>query len=272
MYTAIIGAKWRFSGMKDYNEITAIWKNAKVYMPHVDAFYKLCQLDRYEMLHPLYPASLVFPLIMRILAHKKAPLTIFKTLNTRLQVYCYKPINHQSIMQIKCKTNELRIMRKGIELDLKTKIFVDDECVWECLHTFYYRGLYASSKPEKNTLPVLKDISNAPDICTWYLPENIGRRFVSVSGDSNGLHWSKLYAKIYGFKRDFAQPLHILPFALDQVLNFYDTPLKKIDIQFKGPVYYNHYVRVNGVQNDEQIRFNIYSEGNNKPCMVALLE
>ncbi len=111
-----------------------------------------------------------------------------------------------------------------------------------------------------------------PEIGTWFLPENKGWRFASVSGDSNGLHYSKVYAKMFGFNRDFAQPLLVIPRALDQVLQIFNRPLKKLDIQFKGPVYYNRNVSVHGCQLHDNFRFNIYNEGNMRPCMTAIVE
>ena len=252
-------------------KIRAVWEDVKIDPDHLKDFGQACGLPSHgQFLYPLYPLTLIYPLVLRVLGHRKAPLSIFRMLNTRLQVTSYRRIRVHEPLRIVCETGSLRIVPKGLELDLTSAVQAGDETVWESLHTLYYRGKFGEGHFSNFDQPELPPISEPKTLASWYLPDGIGFRFARISGDANGIHYSSLYARLFGFKKDFAQPLLILTRSLSCFLDFDPSRFRLLAL-FKGPVYYKSYVSLKGVSHGEGIRFDIYCEDNPRPSLSCQL-
>jgi hypothetical protein len=268
---AFYGISTRFKMGDRVPKIKAVWEDVKIDPGHLKDFEEVCGLlSHTEFLYPLYPLTLIFPLILRVLGHRKAPLTVFRTLNTKLQVTSHRRIGVHESLRILCETGSLRILPKGIELDLTSTVQTDHETVWESLHTFYYRGKFGEGDTSNLDRPELLAIPEPKTLASWYLPDGIGFRFGRISGDTNGIHYSSLYARLFGFKRDFAQPILVLTKSLNCLSDF-DTSRFRLLALLKGPVYYKSNVYLKGYPSEEGIRFDIYCEDNPKPSLSCQL-
>jgi hypothetical protein len=214
--------------------------------------------------------TFIYPIILRTLGHRKAPLSVFRMLNTRLQVTSHRRIGVHEPLRIVCETGSFRIAPKGLELDLTSAVQADHETVWESLHTFYYRGKFGEGNSSQSDQPEPPPISDRKTLASWYLPDGIGFRFARISGDANGIHYSSSYAKLHGFRRDFAQPLLILTRSLSCFSDFDPSRFRLLAL-FKGPVYYKSNVSVKGVSSEEEVRFDIYCEDNPRPSLSCQL-
>jgi hypothetical protein len=252
-------------------KIKAVWEDMKIDPDHLKDFGEVCGLPPHgESFYPLYPLTLIYPLVLRVLGHKKAPLSVFRMLNTRLEVTSHRRIGVDESLRVVCETGSSRIVPKGLELDLTSAVQTDHETVWESLHTFYYRGRFGEGNSSHFDQPELPPISEPKTLASWYLPGGIGFRFARISGDSNGIHYSSSYARLYGFKRDFAQPLLILSKSLSCFSDFDPSRLRLLAL-FKGPVYYKSNISLKGISTGEEIRFDIYCENNPKPSLSCYL-
>ncbi len=268
---AVLGMSAGFKMRNDMRRIRAMWENVDVNLAHLQAFKDICGLPpQTEYLHPLYPLTLGFPLIMRILGHKEAPLMLFRTLNTRLLVISHRRIGVHERLMVKCETGAPRIVAKGLEIDLSTVVQVGSEPVWQSLHTFFYRGNLGHPESSNGLSSELAVRSECNLWSSWYLPSRIGWRFAKISGDSNGIHYSSLYARIFGFKRAIAQPILTLTRSLNALPGF-DVPRFRLDTLLKGPVYYGSYVYIKGMAMQTGIRFDIHSGRNPRPSMCCEL-
>ena len=108
-------------------------------------------------------------------------------------------------------------------------------------------------------------------IAKWFLPGGNGFRFARISGDGNGIHYSKFYARLLGFKRDFAQPFPILGNAINHLINYEGNNTISLYVAFKGQFYYERNVTIKGIKTNNRNRFDIYSEGNDRPCINGIL-
>ncbi len=250
-------------------KIKAVWENVKIDPCHAKNFEEICGLlPHTEFFHPLYPVTLIFPFIIRILGHKKAPLSVFRTLNTKLQVTSHRRIGVHEPLTIICETGSLRIVPRGLEMDLSSMVQTGHETLWESLHTFYYRGKFGEANASDLNPMELSPIPEAKILASWYLPDGIGFRFGRISGDTNGIHYSRFYAKRFGFKRDFAQPTLVLTRSLNC---FPDLDMSKFRLValLKGPVFYRSNVHLKGAFSEEGIRFDIYCEDNPRPSVCC---
>ena len=268
---AVLGISAGFKIGNNTSRIRAKWEDVEVNPNHLKAFGDICGLPpQTEYFHPLYPLTLAFPLIMRILGHKKAPLTPFRTLNTRLLVNSHRRIETHERLSITCETGAVRIVTSGLEIDLSTAVRIGAESVWESLHTFFYRGNFGDPQASNNNSSELSVRSGCNLWSSWRLPNGIGWRFARISGDSNAIHYSSWYAKGFGFERAFAQPILILTKSLN-VLPDSDIPRFRLDTLLKGPVYYGSMVYIKGMTGQKGIRFDIHSGENPRPSMCCEL-
>jgi hypothetical protein len=268
---ALYGISTDFKSTDRVPKIRAVWEDVKIDSNHLKDFGEVCGLPPHgEFLYPLYPLTLIYPLVLRVLGHKKAPLSVFRMLNTRLQVASHRRIGVHEPLRILCGTGPSRVVPKGLELDFTSTVQTDHETVWESLHTFYYRGKFGQGDSSHFDQPELPPISEPKTLASWNLPDGIGFRFARISGDANGIHYSRSYARLHGFKRDFAQPLLILSKSLSCFPDFDPSRFRLLAL-FKGPVYYKSNVSLKGRSSGEGIRFDIYCDENPRPSLSCQL-
>ena len=266
--TALAGFSFGFDPAKPFVKISASLDNITPDPVRLAKFAEICGLSAGNQLPLIYPLTFIYPIVQMMLAHGKAPLALFKTLNTRMQIRQHRPIGANETIALHCEFAERRLVEKGLELDIQSEIRIEDKAVWENKITFYYRGNYG--QPDKSFQPrQMEAIPDAPETARWFLKGGVGKPFASLSGDGNPIHYMKWYARFSGFKRDFAQPLLILTKAVERMMTGYPANDLCLDVAFKGPVYYNAYVVLRNQSLAESSRFDIYSEGNDRPCICC---
>lgn len=185
----------------------------------------------------------------------------------------------------------MRIIPKGLELDIKSIISSKGENVWENITTYFYPGKFGPADASYSS-PRLDLINDAPVINKWYLPAKNRFRFARISGDTNGIHYVSFYARVMGFKRDFAQPIRVvakcvssLPIAhgikswLEElndscIISRPRTPAalpKELDFYLKGPVYYDNTLILKNIKTEKGNRFDLYCNDESKPAISGML-
>ncbi len=265
--SAIIGMSNSFNSSELLPEILAEIKGVTIDAKHLNRFNRICEIDNSD-LSVIYPFTLVYPLLQRILARKEAPLSMFRVLNTRLQVFQHRKIDMDEILDVCSILTGCCIREKGLEIFIKSVIKSNGEPVWENVQSFYYCGKFGIADTT-SIQPSFETVKNAPIIDEWLLPQGIGREFGKISGDGNPIHYSKKWAQMLGFKRDFAQPLLVLANSLSRLpkSNLKDT--MNIDAVLKGPVYYDSDVIIEGNTYEKNTRFDIYCGKNPRPCICG---
>jgi hypothetical protein len=230
---------------------------------------------------------------MRVLCSKEVPVSIFKVLNTRNSITMNRCISPDERLNIDCHNSEPRLVSKGLEIDIKSVISSGGENVWENITTYFYHGKFSSADVSYNA-PKLDPIDNAPIIKKWYFPAENRFRFARISGDTNGIHYGSFYARMMGFKRDFAQPIRVVAKCVSYLpqirtgiqswleeitsncfpsLNVAEpTGPMRLDFYLKGPVYYESTLTLKNIQIKNGNRFNLYCSGNDKPVICGILQ
>jgi hypothetical protein len=203
-----------------------------------------------------------------MLARKEAPLSLFVVLNSRMQIVQHRHIGLDEKFDVYCELAHHRLVEKGLEVEIKSSVKIAAETVWENTLTFYYRGKFGT--PDLTFAPPqFEPIPDAPEVARWFLPGNIGYSFAGISGDGNPIHYLRPYARLLGFKRDFAQPLLVLAGSLERLLQGSTEKSFCLDIAFKGPVYYENNVILKSAFASGIKRFDIYEERNPRPCICG---
>lgn len=264
------GKSRKFSPEEKIPEITATWKNVGINRKHLKGFSKICQTDDSNFIPSTYPLTLVCPLNLRILAEKKAPLSLFQALNTRCKIIQHREVKISEIMDIQSRLVKWRVLEKGLEVDLCSVIHIGNEIVWENTSTFYYRGRFG--KPDTDFKPSkFGTLSDAKQIAEWFLPSGTGFKFAKISGDTNPLHFMPRYSRRFGYKSDFAQPFHIIASSLKHLPEPEKGQPFCLEAEIKGPVYYNSGIVLKNTASTEYNRFDLYCQDNPRPCLSGRL-
>lgn len=252
----------------DALSLRASWHDIAIDDDHRRAFHAACGMAAETGSTILYPMTLAYPLILRMLSSKAAPMPLFRALNTRMRMQQYRPLHALRRPSMEAEVTVVRGVPKGLELDLQARMLVDGLPVWECAMTFFYRGHAkrdAAATPPDIDLRVTRSDIDA----SWYLPASGAMRFGRLSGDTNPIHYGKLYAKAFGFERDFAQPLLVLGQALSRLPAPPADRPQQLEARLKGPVYYERGLQMRGERHASGICFEVYCEPNPKPCICA---
>ena len=259
-----------FHGKESIPPITVKLDGIKINRAHLSRFNKISNIKNSEEISLIYPITIVFPFFQRILSLKQAPLSMFNVLGKKLEITQYRQIDLAEVLDIFCEISCVKIVSNGLEIDLSAVIEVEKETVWTATETFFYRGNFGEADTDVEDI-VFESIPKAKVIAKWFLPRGNGFRFARISGDGNGIHYSKFYAQLLGFERDFAQPFLILGNAINHLMNYEENNTISLYVAFKGQFYYERNVTIKGVKAESRNRFDIYSEGNDRPCINGVL-
>jgi hypothetical protein len=237
---------------------------------HLRDFHQICNIPPSPFLHIMYPYTLVYPYLMRVLCMKEMPISLFRSLNTRTSILMHRAIRHDERIDIDCCNSAQRIVPKGLEIDMKCTVASGGKTVWENITTYFYPGKFGGVDPSYST-PKLDAIPEAPVIREWYFPAKDRFRFALVSGDTNGIHYGSFYARMMGFKRDFTQPIRVVAQCVSYLPVIDSRGPVRLDFHLKGPVYYESTLTLRNLQRNNSSRFDLYCSGNEKPCISGLL-
>jgi hypothetical protein len=237
---------------------------------HLSEFNRTCDISDTKELSLIYPLTLIFPFFQRMLTLKQAPLSVFNVLGKRLQIVQHRKIGVDEKLDIQCKITGSKIIPKGLELYLSGIIQIAGKIAWEVTETFFYPGNFDKADPTYEP-PQFELIDDTKNTTKWFLPEGLGFRFAKISGDANGIHYLKIYARMLGFERDFAQPFLVLGTSINLISNINMAEAVSLDVAFKGQFYYKRNVIIKSISKKDAHRFDIYSEENDLPCMNGLL-
>jgi hypothetical protein len=251
-------------------DISAELRKFRIAARHLQAFNQLCQIHSGFPMSLVYPMTLVFPLFQRLLGLRRMPVSVFFALAKRLRISQLGNMEMERPYDLICRRGEARIVPKGFEMDLSAVIESRGNPIWEAVETFYYRGDYGIAT-HSDTNNSLEPIPAAPEIRRWNLSGRNGFRFARICGDGNPIHYSNIYARMFGFECGSAQPFLILGHALQYVTSAAQHLPLYIDVNFKGPVYYTRDIILKAQPFPAGHRFDLLSDGNPRPCMTGLL-
>ena len=153
----------RFNPEETIPEIHVIRSDFRINPAHLKSFNTICGIDPTPHLHILYPFTLVYPYLMRVLCRGEMPFSQFKILNTRNRIIMFRPITPDEQLQIDCYNSVVRIIPKGLECDFKAEIYTGTEKVWENTVTYFVPGKFGEIEPSytQHKLPPLENPSIA---------------------------------------------------------------------------------------------------------------
>jgi hypothetical protein len=131
------------------------------------------------------------------------------------------------------RAENLRGHAKGRQFDVISEARVGNEIVATATSTYLKIGKGDGQEADEGAAAV--DFSQLPQVATWSLPGDLGRRYGSVSGDRNPIHMHDLTAKALGFPKAIAHGM----WTKSRVLAALDNKLPDafaVEVAFKRPI------------------------------------
>ncbi len=260
----------RSSGLRKagrFPSVRASWRPFRSERRQLELFAQLTGLHASGDLPILFPHVFGFPLQMAILTHPAFPLPIWGALQIRNHLLLHRPLRADAELELETSVAEQRILGKGAEVDLRTRVRSHGELLWESLNTFYYRGRYGDAGAASALAQQPKTAST--ELARWRTQTGVGWRFGGLTGDYNGIHWSRWYARSFGFPQAFHHPQLVLGQCMARLPAIDPAAPQRLDAWLKGPVFYDSEVRLQGATHLDRNEFSLLSAGEQRPAIVA---
>lgn len=250
--------------------LSAKWLDAAADPRNLDEYRKACGVNKDGLLPLLYPYLLTARLQLFIVTARQFPLPFFGMVHQRNRILQHRRIGDMERMNISCCVGESRVVKQGLEFDIVSEISVENERVWECVSAYLSRGSYgdAGEPPPGNRLPDLKTPSEEAN---WDVPRGMGRRYARIGGDYNPIHVSSILARFFGFKRAIVHGMWSAACCLQHLPQFKNHGAVRFDVAFKGPIFVGSRVTMKSAQQSGGHRFDLFCEGNPRPCLCGLV-
>jgi hypothetical protein len=256
------------------------WQGFRVEPAAAEALREICGLDedtsstRFGL---LYPQVTGFRLVMAVLTQRAWPLPIWNALQVRNRIFLHAPLSLGDEYKLEARPSGWRILARGLEIDLHARLTRGEDCRWESVVTFYYRGRHGE---ESRAGDELGAPTSSPAVgeeesrsCTQWNTGDGGRwRFGRLTGDYNPLHQWDAYARRMGFPAAFAHPQRVLGQCLARLPDP-GRPAVRLDLWIKGPVPFGRAVTLRHDQATRggRGRFGLWLEGDARPALVGAL-
>jgi len=198
-FRIFFGRKKGLKHADDFPRIEAEWVDARP--KKVEAYQKICGFPVNEVLPITYPQVMATPLHMQMLANREFPLPIMGLVHVGQKIEQLRPISSKETLRFHCWVDGFRQVRRGGQFDLHTEAFSGDEKCWKAVATTFVRGFEGHGRKEgKTPVPSFPEEADATEEALD-IRENLGRKYMAISGDFNFIHIHAWLAKPFGFKR-----------------------------------------------------------------------
>jgi acyl dehydratase len=224
------GVGGRF-GRGDLPDEQLVVRDFEVDREHLAAYDRVCGFRLSDTLPPTYPHMIAFPLAMQLMTATDFPFAVIGLVHINNLIEQRRPIDAAEELTVRVWTGELGEHPKGKKFEIHAEASVDDEVVWRSVNTYLRKGGGSGEKKDSGEDVVEPDEPGA----VWSVPDDIGRRYAKVSGDSNPIHLRRSTALAMGMSRPIAHGMWTKARCL-AALEGHLPDAFTVDVAFKLPV------------------------------------
>ncbi|MBN8477060.1 MaoC family dehydratase [Sulfuritalea sp.] len=259
--------KRRFDAGAGLPDIVATWRGQRYSPRELADFFTLSGLPAGADLSILHPHTASFPMLMAMLSHPAFPLPIWRVLQVRNRMTQHEAIAPDAALDLTVRTGELRVLDKGIEMDLCVSAEANGRVAFEAVNTFYSRGRFGAAQAEAPPNPV----PDGGPVAEWQMPAHGRLGYSRLSGDFNPLHLHDGYARRQGFARAFAHPQRAIGQCLAH-LGAARHAAMRLETWIKGPVFYGAKLALRAETRPGSGVFALHVDGDERPAIVGRYE
>lgn len=149
-----------------------------------------------------YPFVLTYPAVMELVTGFDFPFAAIGAVHTENRIIRHRPIAVTDTVGISTHAENLREHRKGLLVDVVSRVSVGNEPAWDQVTTFLHQQ-HTSLSDEPGPEPPKAPKPSPPDAILRITPRQI-RRYASIGADHNPIHTSRLGARLFGFPKPIA--------------------------------------------------------------------
>jgi hypothetical protein len=240
---------------------------------HIAEFGRLCHWTVSDRLPLEYPLMMLFHYHLGIFSHPAFPCSLRELLGLRNHVVQHRSIRVGERLDLDVRSSGQRVLPKGVEFDIHSTLSSGGEPAWESVHVYYLRGRYGGSDARASSAE-LDALTRVDFEARWEAPTGGKWEFAKFCGDMNPAHYFAPWARILGFRRDFAHTQRIVAECLRRLPDSADVTTAeslRLDVAFKGPIYYGSPLVLKGAREREGYRFDLYCGDVDKPAIPSRL-
>lgn len=243
------------------------WTGWRLDPAQLDAFGLSTGLCANDGMPVLFPHVVGFRLQMALLTHPAYPLPVWTVLQVRNRLVRHIHVDPGDKLDMRTLVGEQRIVEKGIEVDLISRVMRGPTCCWEGRTTFFHRGRFGEPDPSRQPV-AMPDLLRAPTVAKFSMPAGGGWDFGKLTGDYNGIHCWNWYARRLGFPRAFSHSQRLAAMCQARLAGP-DTEAQTLDLWIKGPVFYGCGVVLNAASGHDGIGFGLSLQGDARSALVG---
>jgi hypothetical protein len=242
------------------------WRDHRVDPNELAAFLRVTGLPGSSRLPLLYPHVFGFRLSMAVLTHPAFPVPIWGVVQTRNHLLSHRAIDVDEVLDFETRVSERRVLEKGQELDLHTRVRVGSEFAWESLVTFFARGRFGAPT---GASPLAQSPSDfGTPTASWKMSNDAHFQFGHFTGDYNGIHLWDWYARRFGFRGALYHPARVLGQCLARLPTPSGGGPQRLDAWLKGPVLHGAEVGLRHAESGDATTFALFA-GAERPSIVG---
>jgi acyl dehydratase len=252
---------------KPFPRMSARWRACRPETARLRRFLDLTGLEAPSVLPIAFPHVVTFPLQMAIVSDPSMPIPIWKVFQIRNSIVQHEPIPVDAPLDSEVRVVAERVLERGIEVDYHVVVSTAGDLKWESLTTWYYRGSFGEpdcAPPAASAPPAVDGV----DVASWRTHDSGGFAFAGISGDYNVMHYSNLWARLNGFRGAFHHPHVVVGQSLSRIAPP-DSQAQRLDLWFKGPIYYGTLVHLTSQRAGDDIRLAVTPAGGDRPALVG---
>jgi hypothetical protein len=230
------------------NEMPALERSAsgvRVDPADLAAYDRVCGFTLRDALPATYLHVKAFPMHMQLMTDGRFPFPAVGLVHLSNRIVVHRPALVSETFDLTVRTTPIEPHAKGRTFALVSEARVDGELVWEDVSTMLRRGGGSADagnggregsgtgEPRESVHHSDAEVAAAP--VEWKLPEDLGRRYGSVSGDRNPIHLHQYTAKLFGFPRAIAHGMWTKARAL-AALESTLPDAYTVDVSFRKPI------------------------------------
>lgn len=218
------------------------------------AFGRVAEHTLTGKLPPIYFNVISMPLQLKLMTGDGFPFPVIGMVHVQNKIEQFRAVDAAEPLGLSVNAENLRPHPKGKQLDVISEARVGDELVSKATSTYLKIG-----KGDENAAGGFGegiDFEALPQVATWSLPGDLGRRYASVSGDRNPIHMHNLSAKAFGFPKAIAHGMWTKARALAAVDNKLPGEFTA-EVAFKRPILLPSKVGFHVAETDEGLNFSV---------------
>jgi acyl dehydratase len=218
------------------------------------AFGRVAEHTLTGSLPPIYFNVLSMPLQLKLMTGDGFPFPVIGLVHVQNKIEQSRRVDAAEALGLQVRAENLRPHAKGRQFDVISEARVGDELVSKATSTYLKIGKPGEDVAEETGEQI--DFAELPQVATWSLPGDLGRRYASVSGDRNPIHMHDLTAKAFGFPKAIAHGMWTKARALAAIDNKLSDEVT-VEVAFKRPILLPSKVGFHVAETDAGLNFSV---------------